>query len=102
MLAAWAAKRPSTAPLASITCHLRSSKFTFGKCVFIRIPIKRRAESSKQIAQVNKVFGKFLISGGRRSEEVEQTGLRESASSRRRLHWFEFPWCRFGIRCLIG
>ena len=29
------ASRPSTAPSASMTCHLRWSKFTFGKYVFI-------------------------------------------------------------------
>src|SRR5271154_1496646 len=40
MSATCTANRPSTAPSASMTCHLRWSKFTLGKCVFISKPNK--------------------------------------------------------------
>ena len=55
MSATCTAKRPRTAPSASMTCHLRSSKFTFGKYVFIQIPTKGRRRyqmsDSKSIAR---------------------------------------------------
>src|SRR3954466_5322183 len=55
------ARRPRTAPLASITCHLRWSKFTLGKCVFISNPEQRSGETTKQISQVNRELEEFWI-----------------------------------------
>src|ERR1039457_4407259 len=55
-------RRPRTAPLASITCHLRWSKFTFGKCVFISNPDQKRGQNSKPGAQVNRHFNCFALS----------------------------------------
>jgi hypothetical protein len=40
MSATCSARRPSTTPSASMTCHLRWSKSTFGKYVFISKPNK--------------------------------------------------------------
>src|ERR1019366_261061 len=60
-----AARRPRTAPLASTTCHLRWSKFTFGKCVFISNLDQRRVENSKPRYQVNRHFNCFALSFAR-------------------------------------
>src|SRR6267378_503772 len=59
MFATCAANRPNTAPLASITCHLRWSKFTFGKCVFISNPNQRKSETIKEMVQVNSLLPEF-------------------------------------------
>src|SRR5215472_14769953 len=56
ILATWAASRPKTAPSALMTCHLRWSKFTFGRYVFIKNPDQKRGEATKQMRQVNRVF----------------------------------------------
>src|SRR5579859_5194345 len=56
IFATWAARRPRTAPSALMTCHLRWSKFTVGRCVFISNPEQKREETSKQKLQVNSVF----------------------------------------------
>src|SRR6266436_732550 len=53
------ARRPSTAPSASITCHLRWSKLTFGKYVFITNKFKKRGNTSKCQPQVNRHFRLF-------------------------------------------
>src|SRR5216684_4524947 len=54
-----AARRPSTAPSALITCHLRWSKLTFGKNVFMTNKLKK-GESSKVQPQVNRYFLDFF------------------------------------------
>src|SRR6266478_5963169 len=60
-----AARRPSTAPSALITCHLRWSKLTFGKNVFITNKLKK-GENNKSQAQVNRYFGDSFRAGLRR------------------------------------
>src|SRR5882762_7943737 len=62
MSATCAATRPRTAPLASITCHLRWSRFTLGKCVFISNPDQRKRENTKELTQVNS-FWQFFGNG---------------------------------------
>src|SRR5579859_98469 len=51
MSATCAANRPSTAPSASITCHFRWSRFTLGKCVFIKAKEQRIYQTDGQSQQ---------------------------------------------------
>src|SRR2546428_11991715 len=81
MLATCAANRPSTAPLASITCHLRWSKFTFGKCVFIQIPIKGRLKLPKKRSK-STVFCGILGEEGEDSRQRQTVGRGASPSER--------------------
>src|SRR5437016_6079729 len=79
MLATCAARRPSTAPLASITCHLRSAKLTFGKYVFIK-PRLRSGEISKQTTQVNSHFRHSHFATQVQKFKVQSLTLKESSN----------------------
>src|SRR2546426_2274156 len=58
------ARRPSTAPSASITCHLRWSKLTFGKYVFITNNSKRGETLANASPKSTGIFD-FLTRGDR-------------------------------------
>src|ERR1041385_8324090 len=62
-----AARRPSTAPLASMTCHLRWSRFTFGKYVFISSPNQKRGQTTKANYEVNSFHTAFSLAARRRA-----------------------------------
>src|SRR5271169_2755001 len=65
MLATCTARRPSTAPSALMTCHLRWSRLTFGRCVFISNPDQKRGKTSKEGTQVNTVFRRIRLFFGK-------------------------------------
>src|SRR6266849_645768 len=67
-LATCTASRPSTAPSASMTCHLRWSRFTFGRYVFIQTLILGAVKLAKNPPASRVILGNFglLVHAGHR------------------------------------